>query len=278
MATDPIAVSDLDAEQRSLQIHRDLRALAWHNWTLWAFALIVILAMTATLAALLFSESGSGDSIFQLTMSQSIRGLLGLVLLFATYTFYQQLQLRKTRLRLAKQVEIATQQHERAEQILALATPDAQTGLYNQRFAQLRLASDVVRARRNASPLTILMLELANFEQLNERNGRATGDLAVKTVAESLNRAIRGCDLAVLAGKGEIMVVLPDCPLEEAPTVLNRLPILKIEAGGNFVPLNLTTSATNYEPDETSEEFSQRARQALDAKRQVPVNQPHPVA
>ncbi|MGH9713715.1 MAG: GGDEF domain-containing protein [Candidatus Acidiferrales bacterium] len=278
MSTDQIPLADPVAEERNQQIHRDLRSLGWHDWTLWVLALIVILSMTATLATVLTSQSGSDDSFFQLNMSVAMRGLLGLVLIFSAYTFYQQLQLRKIRARLAKQVEIATQQHERAEQILALATPDSLTGLYNQRFAQIRLASDIARARRNGSPLTVLMLGLDNLGQINDRYGRAAGDSALRTLAETLNRAIRGCDLAVLTGRGDIMVVLPDCQIEQAPTVVKRLPKLKIEVGGNSVPLTLTVSSTAYKPNETSDEFSQRAVQALDAQRRVPTKQPHPVS
>lgn len=278
MGANQITLCDSGAEQRNQQIRRDLRVLGWQNWSLWALALIVILAMTATLAAVLSSISDSDDQVFQLTMSQSIRGLLGLVLIFSAYTFYQQLQLKRTRARLAKQVEIATQQHDRAEQVLAFATPDELTGLHDERFAQLRLATEIARARRNGTPLTILMLGLNDFEQVSDRYGPATGDSALKTFADSVNRAIRGCDLAVLAGRGDIMVLLPECPVDQVPAVVERLSPLKIEADRRIIHLAFTASSTSHKPGETPDELSRRARQEFDAQKHGPAKQPHPVA
>ncbi len=269
MSTNQITLSDSTAEQRDQQIRRDLHSLGWHDWSLWVLALIVILAMTATLAAVLSSISDSDDRVFQLTMGQSIRGLLGLVILFSSYTFYQQLQLKKTRARLAKQVEIATQQHQRAEQVLALVTPDELTGLHNERFAQVCLATEMARARRNGAPLTILMLGLSEFGEVNDRYGPIAGDSALKTLAEGVNRAIRGCDLAVLSGRGEVLVVLPECPLEQAQAVVNRLVPMKVLAGNTAIPLGFTASSTEYKPDETPEEFLRRAHQDFAAKKSV---------
>jgi diguanylate cyclase (GGDEF)-like protein len=271
MSISQIAVPSTKTEERNRQIQRDLRSLARHDWSLWALALMVILAMTATLAAVLSSLSDSDDRIFQLTMGQSIRGLLGLVLLFSSYTFYQQLQLKNTRARLAKQVELSTQ-------ILAAATPDELTGLHDERFAQLRLETEIARARRNRTPLTILMLGLKNLNYIDNHYGPATGDFALQTLAEHVNRAIRGCDLAVRAGRGDIMVVLPECSLDQAPCVTNRLTDLVIEAKGTSIPLVLTTSSTSYRADDTSEDFFYRAHQDLENQKQTPAAQKSPVA
>lgn len=278
MSANQIALSERSAEQRNQQIRQDLRNLGWHDWWLWVLALIVILAMTATLAAVLASQSDSDDRIFELTMGQSIRGLLGLVLIFSAYTFYQQLQLKKTRGRLAKQMEIATEQYDRAEQALALVTPDELTGLHDERFGQLRLAAEVARARRNGTPLTILMLGLNDLAQISERFGLAAGDSATRTLAERVNRAIRGCDLAVRSGKGEVMVILPECPLDQVQSVVNRLFPMKIQADNKAVPLGFTASFVAYKAEETTEEFLARSHREFEAKKAPWVNQPQPVA
>ena len=271
MSTNQIALPNTKTEDRNRQIQHDLRSLARHDWSLWGLALLVILAMTATLAAVLSSLSDSDDRVFQLTMGQSIRGLLGLVLLFVGYTFYQQLQLKNARNRLAKQIELSTQ-------ILAVATPDELTGLHDERFAQLRLETEIARARRNRTPLTILMLGLNDLGSIDGRYGPATGDFALQTLAEHVNRAIRGCDLAVRAGRGDIMVVLPECSIDQAPCVTNRLTALTIEAKATTIPLTFTVSSTSYRAHETPEDFFYRAHQDLQNKRQTPVDQKSPVA
>jgi len=80
---------------------------------------------------------------YEFHISQSVRGLLGLVLLFSVYTFYQQLQLKRTRALLAEQIDVAGQEHKRAEEFQKLAILDPLTGLHNRRFAEERLASDM---------------------------------------------------------------------------------------------------------------------------------------
>ncbi|MGH9700721.1 MAG: GGDEF domain-containing protein [Candidatus Acidiferrales bacterium] len=263
MSTEPIALPDLPAEQRSQQIDRDLKSLGLHDWSLWCLALVVILAMTATLSAVLASHQDSSDPFFQLTMGQSVRGLLGLVLLFTVYTFYQQLQLRKTRYRLSCQMRVAAQQHERAESLLALATPDELTGLHNERFGMKRISSEMSRSRRSKTPLTLLMLSLNDFAGMNERYGSAASDSALLAFAEHVTRAIRGCDLAALAGNGHLMVILPDCPVQEAPSVVKRLADMKMEVGGETIPLTVTAGSAAYQLEDTPEQLAQRARQAL---------------
>jgi diguanylate cyclase (GGDEF)-like protein len=116
------------------------------------------------------------------------------------------------------------------------------------------------------------MLGLDDFEQISDRYGPATGASALKIFAGGLNKVIRGCDLAVLAGRGDIMVVLPECSVEQAQSVVNRLPAVKIEVDGKIIPLVLTESSTNYKQNETSEELFYRARRALDTKRQSRTN------
>ena len=278
MSADPIALPDLATEQRNQQIDRDLKSLGWYDWSLWGLALIIILAMTATLAAVLASRQDPSDSFFQLTMGQSIRGLLGLVLLFTLYTFYQQLQLRKTRFRLSRQMQVAAQQHERAERLLALATPDELTGLHNERFGMMRISSEMSRSRRSKTPLSLLILSLDDFVRMDERYGLAASDSALLTFAEHVTRAIRGCDLAALAGNGDIMVILPDCPLQQAPTVVKRLSDMKMEVGGKMIPLAVTAGSAGYKLEDTPELLFQRARQAVDAKRQPSSGKLHPVA
>ena len=278
MSTEPVALPDFGAEARSQQIDRDLKKLGWHDWTLWGLALVVILAMTATLMAVLASHQDSSDSFFQLTMGQSVRGLLGLVLLFTLYTFYQQLQLRKTRFRLSRQMQVASQQHERAERLLALATPDELTGLHNERFGMMRIFSEMSRSRRSKTPLSLLLLRLNDFARMNELYGPAASDSALMAFSEHVTRAIRGCDVAALAGRGEIMVILPDCPVEQAPTVVKRLADMNMEVGGKAIPLIVAAGWAGYRLEDTPEQLAGRARQDLEAKKSAQSGRPVPVA
>ncbi len=99
----------------------------------------------------------------------------------------------------------------RAKEFLKLAMLDPLTGLHNRRFAQERLVAEMARSGRHGHPLTVLMIDLDGFKQINDRYGHWGGDLVLKEFAQRLCRAIRGSDLAIRLGGDEFVVLLPEC-------------------------------------------------------------------
>src|SRR5580700_622707 len=136
MSTTQTALTDPGVEHRTQVIKRDLKRLGRHDWSMWALAVVIILSLTAAVASLSTSVIPQADDPFyQFHISQSVRGLVGLVLVFSVYTLFQQVQLRRTREGLAEQIEVAAREHARAEEFLKLAMLDPLTGLHNRRYA-----------------------------------------------------------------------------------------------------------------------------------------------
>ena len=276
MSTSQIAIPEKNAEQSTEEIQLGLRRLARHNWSLWGTALVVILALTAAVASLsLWLTFGPTDPFYQFHISQSVRGLVGLVLLFSVYTFYQQLQLKRTRGQLAEQITAAGQQQKRAEEFLKLASLDSLTGLHNRRFAEERLASDIARSQRSRVSLTILMLDLDDLKKINDLHGHAAGDAALKIFAERLMAATRGSDLAARIGGDEFVVLLPECKVGGVRRVLDRLTSLEIEVDEKKVAFSYSSGWTDYQIGETSPQFLGRADQAVYAQKRNRTTQPH---
>jgi diguanylate cyclase (GGDEF)-like protein len=279
MTANEIAFSDIQVEQRTQVIRQDLRTLVRHDWSLWALALLVILSLTATVASLSLSIiSDPTKPFYAFHISQSVRSLVGMVLVFAVYTLYQQIEFLRTRGRLGEQIEVAAQQQMRAERILNLAMLDPLTGLHNRHYAQEQLAREVSRAARNKTSLTVLMLDLDDFKNLNDIHGHSMGDAALKIFGKRLTTAIRGSDVAVRLGGDEFVVVLPECKLGNVQVVLDRLSPLQIEIEGKQVNLAVSAGWADYREGETSEELLQRADRALYTNKQNRKRQPHPVA
>jgi len=185
----------LGVGQQTQEIRQSLRRLERRDWSLWGSAIAIMLSLIAAVASLSVSVSAvAGEPFFAFQMSQSVRGLLGLVLHFSVYTIYQQVQFKNVRGRLTDQIEISAQEHARAQEFLKLAMLDPLTGLHNRRFAQERLSAEIARSERKRQPLTVLMLDLDNFKQLNDRYGHPVGDLVLRGFAERLTIAIRGSD------------------------------------------------------------------------------------
>ena len=90
------------------------------------------------------------------------------------------------------------------------ARRDSLTGLLNRREI-LRLAEqELTRARRQGSPVALLMLDLDHFKSINDQFGHPAGDEVLRHVAELMTHAIRQTDQVARFGGEEFVVLLPD--------------------------------------------------------------------
>ena len=94
---------------------------------------------------------------------------------------------------------------------------DPLTGLYNRRFLEQHLAIEIERSRRQHYQLSVLMLDLNKFKQINHRYGHTAGDLALKQFAGHLKKAIRSSDLPVRMEGDKFLVLFPECSPEYVP-------------------------------------------------------------
>lgn len=131
----------------------------------------------------------------------------------------------------------------RAE-IARLATHDVLTGALNHRGLTERLATALSLARRSGGTLTVTLLDLDDFANLNERFGLAVGDEALRAVARRLQSAVRDHDLVARTGGDEFAVVLQATDEASAVIVAARLlaDLARVHRVGGF-SLDLRASA-----------------------------------
>jgi diguanylate cyclase (GGDEF)-like protein len=106
----------------------------------------------------------------------------------------------------------------RLEETERIASVDALTGLANRRRAELALDQFVLRAQ----PFNVLIFDINDFKQINDRLGHMAGDDLLRQFAVELKLALRSADLAGRWGGDEFIVVL-DCGPEQAETQRNRI-------------------------------------------------------
>jgi two-component system, cell cycle response regulator len=106
--------------------------------------------------------------------------------------------------------------------LLELATTDELTGLVNRRQGLACLHQRWLEAERQGTPLSIAIIDIDRFKQLNDTYGHSTGDAALQDVAKVLLRECRGSDPVCRYGGEEFLVVLPNTDREMASRLAHR--------------------------------------------------------
>lgn len=250
------------------ELQRRLRKLQRRDWWLWAASMLVILLLTLGVVSLslptLFREQGS---FFQFNLEQSVRGLVGVVLLFNLYAVYQQIAMKRLHRQLAEQIETTARLETRTEMLQKLAMLDPLTNLQNRRGGEERLQSEVSRSSRHGYPLTVMVFDLDGFKQINDTHGHAAGDAVLRAFAERLQRVIRTSDAAVRLGGDEFLLILPECSEEKAESLLHRIGEVSAEQNGTRLPIQYTAGWAGFRPGDTMDKLLERADQMLYARK-----------
>jgi len=104
-----------------------------------------------------------------------------------------------------------------------LSVTDALTGAFNREFLQHRLPAEIAEANESNTPLSVAMVDIDHFKNVNDRHGHDIGDKVLIEVANRLRSAIRNNDLLVRYGGEEFLVVLPSADIERAADVGDRM-------------------------------------------------------
>ncbi|MCE3010032.1 MAG: diguanylate cyclase [Proteobacteria bacterium] len=124
------------------------------------------------------------------------------------------------------QIKEAVAQAKMNQQILQLeneSRTDAITGLLNRRSLERIFFQEMDRAKRHQRTLSLLLIDVDSFKQLNDRRGHPEGDHALQSLAQILVSQIRSIDFAARIGGDEFAVLLPDTPLDKAKNVAERI-------------------------------------------------------
>jgi diguanylate cyclase (GGDEF)-like protein len=123
----------------------------------------------------------------------------------------------------ADQLAVAVNQAQLFAQTQQQALTDALTGCYNRRSFELQLQRDLHLATRMRQPLSLIMIDLDNFKDINDSAGHETGDVALRMLADALRGELRAVDTAARLGGDEFVIILPQADSEGALIVAERL-------------------------------------------------------
>jgi diguanylate cyclase (GGDEF)-like protein len=102
------------------------------------------------------------------------------------------------------------------EQLIEINRKDALTGIFNRRFFAQKLQEEFIRGRRHNRPLSLIMIDIDHFKQVNDSYGHQVGDEVLKAFATRMQDRIRKTDMLARYGGEEFACLLPETSGESA--------------------------------------------------------------
>jgi diguanylate cyclase (GGDEF)-like protein len=167
---------------------------------------------------------------------------------------------------LADMIGSALARAELLEKLHHLALTDELTGLANRRSWYDHLEHALSRARRSAAPLSLVVLDLNDFKQVNDRQGHAAGDRLLRTAAACWSSVLRESDSLGRVGGDEFAVILEQTDAATAALVVERLGA-SLPAGEVTVASGIAT----WDGQEDAEALLSRADAAMYERKAAPV-------
>ena len=150
-----------------------------------------------------------------------------------------------------------------------LACLDALTGLWNRRYFQERLSQEMSLCRRKPGrKFSLMLLDLNDLKRINDRDGHAAGDEAIKRAADFLKNSLRVHDVVCRLGGDEFAVILRELGQSECDQLMARLrgelAASNAERADGTPAISLSMGAASF-PDEASgpDELYQRSDAAM---------------
>jgi len=159
------------------------------------------------------------------------------------------------------------------EELRTLATRDELTGLWSRAAVLRLLEGEIDRGRREETPLSVAMIDLDHFKQINDRLGHQAGDVVLAEVASRLQAVCRSYDQVGRYGGEEMIALLPGAAVEHATAASDRLrwkvgsAEIKTPRGPARVTVSVGCASTSQLPKATSTELVRAADRALYASK-----------
>lgn len=143
----------------------------------------------------------------------------------AFHQIYAQLHQESAKHRMQSQLaqREAESARKEAEELRQQVLEDPLTQLYNRRFLSQFLEREVARSRRKGLPLSVILIDIDDFKQVNDTHSHRVGDQVLLAFATLLRRSCRQSDVLVRPSGDEFLLIAPETTLLDAQTLAERL-------------------------------------------------------
>lgn len=174
-------------------------------------------------------------------------------LIASLYIFSQQLRMR------SRQQEIA----ELNARLVKVTHEDELTGLGNRRSGMKILENQIQQAERYNCPLSIAIIDVDRFKQVNDRYGHPAGDKLLRHLASGLKHAVRKSDMVFRLGGDEFMMVFPQTDLEQVlnpvGNIFQYFKVHPCRLKDAVLPISLSIGLAESRADESVDALLHRA-------------------
>lgn len=149
------------------------------------------------------------------------------------------------------------------------ARTDALTGLGNRHTMEESFSRELQRCIQNENPISLIMIDIDNFKDFNDKFGHIAGDRALSAVGNILRAQFRPRDLLVRFGGDEFAVLLPEVDEETALAIANRVREAVCGGTGDIedsliqIPINISMGVSQLPADGTLDSLIRAADAAL---------------
>jgi diguanylate cyclase (GGDEF)-like protein len=155
---------------------------------------------------------------------------------------------------------IAREQRRARDAAIRLSTIDPLTGLFNRTFFFAAVEREIARSARSGRGFCLLMMDLDELKQINDRNGHFFGDRVLRGVGEVIRSGGRKIDTAARYGGDEFVVLLPETDPSGAYVLAEKIRLgvrdLRIDVAGTTIQPSVSIGVVSYPEDgRTSDEL-----------------------
>jgi diguanylate cyclase (GGDEF)-like protein len=124
---------------------------------------------------------------------------------------------------LAERVAPAIENARRFREARQLADLDSLTGLHNRRYFYETLGREVDRAQRYQRQLSLVIVDVDGFKEINDRIGHLAGDAVLAEIADRIRQVVRSADIPCRVGGDEFAVIVPEAEMGQARQLVGRI-------------------------------------------------------
>ena len=207
------------AGARSQEIQSHIGALGGRDLQLFSISLLLLLVLATGILMLIYPNLKAAPPTIQMNthlLPQLFFGLISLIILFNMYIVVQKKELGSTRRRLIEELIF----NERME---AVSLVDPTTQIFNRRAMDQMITREVSRTNRLGSPLSLLVLDISDFENISSRLGTAASEQFLYEAAQLVKNVFRGSDMVFRHQETQFLVVMPDTAEQQVDSAIKRL-------------------------------------------------------